>query len=139
MRRRDFGKASLGVIASTVLVNSAKGAEVVARSDFPKAPGVTDYVGRFVTTTRYEDIPGEVIELGKKSILDGLGLALAGSRAQTGTICRDYLGHLGICDGKACIIGSSKKTSPRFPAFLNGVPIHADDFDDTHLSAATAR
>ena len=61
MRRRDFGKASLGVIASTVLVNSPKGAEVVARSDFPKAPGVTDYVARFVTTTRYEDIPGEEI------------------------------------------------------------------------------
>jgi len=35
----------------------------------------------FVWQTKYEDIPGEVIELGKKSILDGLGLALAGSKA----------------------------------------------------------
>src|SRR6266581_628947 len=139
MRRRDFGKASLGVIASTVLVNSAKGAEVVARSDFPKAPGVTDYVARFVTTTRYEDIPGEVIELGKKSILDGLGLALAGSKAQTGALCRQYLENLGVCDGKSTIIGSARKTSPRFAAFVNAISIHADDFDDTQLAVAKDR
>src|SRR2546427_9055787 len=52
------------------------------------------------------------------------------SRAQTGVICREYVEHLGICGGKATIIGSSKKTSPRFAAFVNGVTIHADDFDD---------
>src|SRR6202045_3610302 len=139
MLRRDFGKASLGVIASTVLVNSAKGAEIVAGNDFPKSPGLTDYVGRFVATTKYEDIPPEVIELGKKSILDGLGLALAGSRAETGTICREYLKHMGVCGGKATIAGSALKTSPRFAAFVNGVSIHADDFDDTQLSAAKDR
>ena len=139
MLRRDFGKTSLGVLGSTLLSDSIGRAGNAPRNDFPKAPGLTEYVGRFVASTKYEDIPGEVIELGKKSILDGLGLALAGSRAQTGTICRDYLGHLGICDGKACIIGSSKKTSPRFAAFVNGVSIHADDFDDTQLSAAKDR
>jgi 2-methylcitrate dehydratase PrpD len=138
MLRRDFGKASLGVIASTVLVNSATGAEV-ASNDFPKSPGLTDYVGRFVATTKYEDIPPEVIELGKKSILDGLGLALAGSMARTGTICRQYLEDLGLCDGKATIIGSARKTSPRFAAFVNAVSIHADDFDDTQLAVAKDR
>jgi 2-methylcitrate dehydratase PrpD len=137
--RRDFGKASLGVIGSTVFAGSAGRAGGAPSSDFPKAPGLTEYVGKFVASTKYEDIPGEVIELGKKSILDGLGLALAGSRAQTGTICLDYLEHLGICDGKSVIIGSSKKTSPRFAAFVNGVSIHADDFDDTQLSAAKDR
>src|SRR6266404_4118488 len=139
MRRRDFGKASLGVIASTVFVNSTKDAEIVARSDFPKAPGITDYIGRFVTTTRYEDIPEEVIALGKESILDGLGLALAGSKAQTGALCRQYLENLGVCDGKSTIIGSARKTSPRFAAFVNAVSIHADDFDDTQLAVAKDR
>src|SRR3981081_4725054 len=108
MFRRDFGKASLGSIASPLLVNSAKGAGVVAGNDFPKAPGLTDYVGRFVVATKYEDIPPEVIELGKKSILDGLGLALAGSRAQTGVLCRQYLENLGVCNGKATIVGSAR-------------------------------
>ncbi|PYU63634.1 MAG: MmgE/PrpD family protein, partial [Acidobacteria bacterium] len=126
-------------MGSTILAGSAGRARGVPGSEFPRAPGLTEYVGKFVAATRYEDIPEGVIELGKKSILDGLGLALAGSRAQTGSICREYLGQLGICDGKSSIIGSSIKTSPRFAAFVNGVSIHADDFDDTQLSAAKDR
>src|SRR5438094_718637 len=139
MLRRDFGKVALGAIASSALLRSAKGANVTPAAEFPKTPGLTDYVGRFVVNTTYEDIPADVIELGKKSILDGLGLALAGSRAQTGTICRQYLEDLSICGGKAIVIGSALKTSPRFAAFVNGVSIHADDFDDTQLSAAKDR
>src|SRR5712664_2651811 len=138
MRRRDFGKASLGAIASTAFLQSTKDADTPA-ADFAKAPGLTEYVGKFIGSTKYEDIPQDAIELGKKSILDGLGLALAGSRAQTGTLCREYVEHLGICDGKATVIGSSKKTSPRFAAFVNGVSIHADDFDDTQLAVAKDR
>ena len=139
MRRRDFGKASLGTVASTVLFSSRSRAGAAPGSDFPKAPGLTDYVARFVGTTKYEDIPGEVVELGKKSILDGLGLALAGSKAQTGTLCRRYLEKIGVCAGKSTIIGSARKTAPRFAAFVNGVSIHADDFDDTQLAVAKDR
>src|SRR2546426_3411476 len=109
MLRRDFGKVALGAISSNALLRSAKGADVTPAAEFPKTPGLTDYVGRFVVNTTYEDIPADVIELGKKSILDGLGLALAGSRAQTGTICRQYLEDLSICGGKAIVIGSALK------------------------------
>jgi 2-methylcitrate dehydratase PrpD len=139
MLRREFGKASLGAIASSPFFISSKAAALPLRDDFPQAPGLTNYVGKFVVETRYEDIPAEVIELGKKSILDGLGLALAGSRAQTGAICRRYLDHLGVCGGKATVAGSGLKTSPRFAAWTNGTSIHADDFDDTQLSAAKDR
>src|SRR6266702_3179325 len=142
MLRRDFGKLALGAMASTAFIKpvlAARGSGAVSANDFPKTPGLTDYVGRFVATTTYEDIPPEVIELGKKSILDGLGLALAGSRAETGTIGRQYLKNMGVCGGQATIAGSALKTSPRFAAFVNGVSIHADDFDDTQLSAAKDR
>lgn len=108
-------------------------------NDFPKTPGLTAHVGRFVTTTTYEQIPKEVIELGRKSILDGLGLALAGSRAETGSISRKFVEQSGVCNGKATIIGSAQKTSPRFAALVNGISIHADDFDDTQLAAAKDR
>src|SRR6202158_403548 len=139
MRRRDFGRASLGVIASSVVAGPVNGARVPSNADFPKARGLTEYVGKFVWQTKYEDIPGEVIELGKKSILDGLGLALAGSKAQSGALCRQYLETIGVRDGKSTIIGSGRKTSPRFAAFVNGVSIHADDFDDTQLAVAKDR
>src|SRR5260370_13941425 len=139
MRRRDFGKVSLSLVVSTMLTDSAKGAGGGSSSDFPKTPGLTEDVGEFVLGTKYQDIRKEVIELGKKSILDGLGLALAGSRAESGPISRKYVENLGIRDGKATIIGSAQKTSPRFAAFVNGVSIHADDYDDTQLSGAKDR
>jgi 2-methylcitrate dehydratase PrpD len=139
MLRRDFGKVAIGALASSALLRSARGADVTSAAAFSKTPGLTDYVGKFVVNTTYEDIPPDVVELGKKSILDGLGLALAGSRAQTGAICRRYLQELGVCGGQAIVIGSALKTSPRFAAFVNGVSIHADDFDDTQLSSAKDR
>jgi len=140
MLRRAFGKAALSVIASTAIRNPAEAAvRITPSGDFPKVNGLTDYVAKFVATTTYSDIPDDVIELGKKSILDGLGLALAGSKAQTSSISRRYVESLGICNGKATLIGSAQTSSPRFAAFVNGVSIHADDFDDTQLSAAKDR
>jgi len=138
MLRRDFGRASLGMMVSNALSATAKRPESLGNG-FPKISGLTAYVGRFVATTTYEQIPGEVVELGKKSILDGLGLALAGSRAETGSISRRYVEQIGVCNGKATIIGSPQKTSPRFAALVNGISIHADDFDDTQLAAAKDR
>ena len=139
MLRREFGKASLGALALSPFLTSARGAAPVSRNEFPQALGLTNYVGKFVVDTKYEGIPSAVIDLGKKSILDGLGLALAGSRAQTGSICRQYLEHFNACPGNVTVIGSALRTSPRFAAWANGVSIHADDFDDTQLSGAKDR
>jgi 2-methylcitrate dehydratase PrpD len=139
MLRRDFGKFSVGVMGSTVFANSLRSSDTAPRGEFPKVRGLTEHVGKFVTMTKYEDIPEEVIELGKKSILDGLGLALAGSKAESGPLSRQYVENLGICQGKAILIGSAQKTAPRFAAFVNGISIHADDFDDTQLAVAKDR
>jgi 2-methylcitrate dehydratase PrpD len=146
MQRREFGKTSLGLLGATLLAapSEAAGAEgagvapAALAVDFPKTPGLTQYVGQFVLQTKYENIPAEVIELGKKSILDGFGLALAGSRAESGPISRKYIEQCGG-NGKATVIGTAMKTSPRFAALLNGISIHADDFDDTQLAAAKDR
>ena len=139
MLRRDFGKTTLGVLAASAFLKSPPAAQAAACADFPQVTGVTDYVATFIADTKYEDIPGDVIELGKKSILDGLGLSLAGSMAETGPITRQYVAKLGAATGSATIVGTSQKTSPRFAAFVNGVSIHADDFDDSQLAAAKDR
>jgi 2-methylcitrate dehydratase PrpD len=149
MRRREFGKTSLGLLGAGLLADrsEAKGAEGAAGVpaataapgvDFPETPGLTQYVGQFVLQTKYENIPAEVNELGKKSVLDGFGLALAGSRAESGPISQKYIEQCGG-NGKATVIGTAMKTSPRFAALLNGISIHADDFDDTQLAAAKDR
>jgi len=139
MRRRDFGKTSLGVIGASMLVNSVTADATAVAEEFPKRLDLTKYVGTFVQQTKYEDIPLDVIELGKKSILDGLGLALAGSRAESGPISRKFIEQSGVHTGAATVIGTAQKTSARFAALVNGISIHADDFDDTQLAAAKDR
>ncbi len=104
-----------------------------------RAEGLTRSVAEFVRTTKSDDLPQDVIANGKKSILDGLGLALSGSVAKTGEIVRQHLDGLSLGEGPATVIGSAKKVAPRFAAFANGVGIHADDYDDTQLAVATDR
>jgi 2-methylcitrate dehydratase PrpD len=100
---------------------------------------LTGYVAEFIASTRYADIPTEVVALGKKSILDGLGLALAGSVAKSGGIVRRHLQSLGVGEGRASVIGSTLRVPPRFAAFANGIGVHADDYDDTQLAVGTDR
>jgi len=100
---------------------------------------LTEYVAEFITTTCYEDIPADVIELGRKSILDGFGLALSGNHAASGGLVRAHLESLGLGAGACTVIGSRLKIAPRFAAFANGVAIHADDYDDTQLAVAKDR
>jgi len=104
----------------------------------PEPGSLTGYVADFAAATRFEDIPPEVLALGKKSILDGLGLALAGSVAQSGRLVRRHLEGLGAT-GAATVIGSRLALPPRFAAFANGIAVHADDYDDTQLAAAKDR
>ncbi len=103
-----------------------------------KGEGLTKSVAEFVTGTRFEDIPDDVIELGKKSFLDGLGLALSGSVAKSGDLVRRHLASLNA-SGTATVIGSDMKVPTRFAAFANGVGVHADDFDDTQLAVGKDR
>lgn len=105
----------------------------------PIVEGLTQDVAEFVVGTTYADLPAEVVELGKKSILDGIGLALSGSVAKSGEHIQAYLKGLGIQEGPATVIGTSLKVPPRFAAFANGVGIHADDYDDTQLAVAKDR
>lgn len=103
-------------------------------------PGsLTAYVADFIASTHYKDLPAEVVRLGKKSILDGLGLALAGSVAKSGKLLRRHLQGLGCSGGATSIIGTPMRVPPRFAAFANGTAIHADDYDDTQLAVAKDR
>ena len=139
MLRRDFSKALIFMLGSPFMRSVSTGGATEHGDSFPEVKGVTNYVGRFIVETGFDSISKDVIELGKKSILDGFGLALAGSRAETGALCRKYVQTLGICHGGSIIIGSSLKTTPRFAAFANGGSIHADHYDDTQLSSQNDR
>ena len=103
------------------------------------AEHLTRYVSDFVCNTKLADLPQDVVGLGKKSILDGLGLALSGGASHCGRLVRQHLGDLNLGAGTSTVIGTRLKIAPRFAAFANGVGIHADDYDDTQLAVATDR
>jgi 2-methylcitrate dehydratase PrpD len=104
------------------------------------SPSLTAAVARFITRTKSPAIPKEVMHLGKRSILDGIGLALAGNAAESGHLVRKYLQGLGCPTDRGCtVIGTRLKVPARFAAFANGIAIHADDYDDTQLAVAKDR
>ena len=49
---------------------------------------ITDHVAEFVTVTKFSAIPNDVAHLGRRSVLDGIGLALAGARSECGHIAQ---------------------------------------------------
>src|SRR2546423_13452363 len=142
MKRRDFvSRSALATVAG--LLTNAKGYSselpLPCPAPFPNVEGVTKYVAQFVADTTLAEIPEDVLELGKKSILDGLGLALAGSVAESGPLVLKYLQSLGFEKSGTRVLGTGTTSSPRFAALVNGVSIHADDFDDTQLAVARDR
>jgi 2-methylcitrate dehydratase PrpD len=138
--RRDFFKSSLA--AAGVGLSGAGYAALAGAAPaetFPTVPGLTKYVAEFVVNTKFADIPADVLTLGKKSMLDGCGLALAGSASEMAPLVHQYLQGLGFGREGAGIIGTGLKAPPRFAAWANGVSIHADDYDDTQLAVAKDR
>ncbi|HEX4803111.1 MAG TPA: hypothetical protein VFV14_06350, partial [Myxococcaceae bacterium] len=67
---------------------------------------LTEDIAGFIVGTSSRDVPKDVAHLGKRSVIDGLGLALAGAASQTGRIARRYLTSLGIASpGGSAVIG----------------------------------
>jgi 2-methylcitrate dehydratase PrpD len=135
LTRRDL--AQMAILANAALAKGQTAGTPAAATHADDR--LTRYVAEFIVNTQYADLPAALIELGTKSILDGIGLALAGSVAKTGAISRDYLQSLGLSRGEATVIGSPLKMPARFAGFANGVGIHADDYDDTQLAVAKDR
>ncbi|HEX7021988.1 MAG TPA: MmgE/PrpD family protein [Trueperaceae bacterium] len=114
--------------------------EASAARPTPRPESLTEYVSGFAAALKLEDVPEDVTHHGKRSVLDGLGLALAGAVSQASRIVRQHLQSLGCAPGNgATLLGSSLRMAPRFAAFANGISIHADDYDDTQLAVAKDR
>jgi 2-methylcitrate dehydratase PrpD len=147
VKRRDFLRTAVGVgtalgafgVSGPTLAR-AETAQACAEASFPQLQKLTAQVAEFVVNLKFVDIPAEPLELGKKSILDGLGLALSGSKAETWGLIQEYLKtFVSPPGGGAAVLGSAVRYPARFAAFANGVAIHVDDFDDTQLASAKDR
>jgi len=152
MKRRAFLRNAAGAGASLGLLGASGSrfagaqnaptstAPASCETTFPQIPKLTAHTAEFVVNLKFADIPAESLELGKKSILDGLGLALSGSKAETWKLIQEYLKPFGFPPrGGAAVLGSAVRLPARFAAFANGVAIHVDDYDDTQLAVGKDR
>lgn len=99
----------------------------------------SDDVGRLlaanVVRTRFEDLPVEVVEVTKRSILDTLGVTLAASTL--GEACGEIVGLVresGAC-GNSSVLGQAFRLPSWLAGFANGSMTHELDYDDVHDEA----
>ena len=93
----------------------------------------TDAAIDFIHRTHLDDIPAEVQHLGKRAILDTVGVSLAAAKDEAVAILAETLaGREG--NSAATVIGRSHRTDALSAALINGVLAHALDFDDVNDS-----
>jgi 2-methylcitrate dehydratase PrpD len=91
---------------------------------------LTQRLAEFVTQTRTEDIPAEVLDGARDAIEDTIGCAIAGSMEPAAEIAASWVRQTGA-RAQSTVWGSDLRTSPAEAAFANGIASHALDFDDS--------
>ena len=87
-------------------------------------------IARHITNTRYENLPKDAIEAAKKSILDTVGVILAGSGMEPAVRSVANIILEGGGRPQSSVLGLNGKVPAPMAAFANGVMAHSLDFDD---------
>ncbi len=88
----------------------------------------TEEIASFVAATRGEGIPGSVIELAKRGVIDTLGVAIGAAAHPIGAILASTFPP--AAQGDASVWNGRGKASVFDAALTNGTLGHALDFDD---------
>ena len=94
-------------------------------------PTVSETLAGFALDTRFDELPRDVIEKTKLLVLDGVGLMLAAADEE---FAKGVVRAISPFDagGRCTVVGSPTLFSPIHAPLVNGMLIHAYDFDDTH-------
>jgi 2-methylcitrate dehydratase len=83
---------------------------------------IAERLAEYSTSLHYRHLPGEVVHLAKRMIIDTLGCAIGGYTSEPSKIARDLAGT--VTSTQPCtIIGSGQTSSPDLATFANGVMI----------------
>ena len=98
-------------------------------------------IAKNTVNLRYEDIPPEIVDLTKKSVLDTLGVIAGASTMGQG--CQEIVNLIkgSGAKGKSTIIGYGGRVPSWMAGFANGSMVHQLDYDDVggagHPAACT--
>jgi 2-methylcitrate dehydratase PrpD len=95
--------------------------------------GATRFIISQVRALAAQPLPGEVVEVARHSMLDWLGIAIAGASEPLVEKLREEARELG---GRplASVIRHGERTSPYFAALINGSAADALDFSDANVA-----
>ena len=93
-------------------------------------------LANYIVSTRYDDIPQNVIGIAKKFIIDSIGVGMAGSSAPGNAEIMDLIKEWGGKRESSIWVYGTKVPTP-LAAFANSILIHSNDYDDTHDRTAT--
>ncbi|SDD93642.1 MmgE/PrpD family protein [Cupriavidus sp. YR651] len=88
---------------------------------------VTRGLAEFIAGADLKALPAAAVEAAKVAMLDGLGCLAAGSLEPAPSIARAALGDQP--SGSCTVIGTTVPASPATAALLNGIALHALDFE----------
>lgn len=113
----------------------------MARADmgFEALSGLTHAAAEFTATLTFQDIDSDVLEIARRCVLDGLGVAIAGTEQHGMAPLRKFIERQGG-GGEAPLLGSPREKLPAHLAALwFGTAGHAMDWDDTQLAEGPGR
>lgn len=93
----------------------------------------TEKLAEFVKSTKYQNLPADVVRQAKLCFLDFLSVTLKGSQTKSAQTVRNITGE-NDKTGESTIIGGDK-SSPLDASLANGVSAHSLDLDDGHRLA----
>jgi len=103
----------------------------MSSSQPPLLENATRDLAAFASALRFEDLPQEVIERIKLSVLDSIGCCLFGATLPWTRKVADFA----LAEGArpvASLLGMGKRTSISLAALVNGTSGHAFELDDIH-------
>ncbi len=95
---------------------------------------MSETLAEFAVKLAWDEVPPEVVGLGKLHFLDTLGIAIASSGMDFGRAVHDAAKGLGGGD-ESTALGFGTRLPATSAALVNGTLAHGLDFDDTHVEA----
>ncbi len=104
-----------------------------AFAEMPEGTTITEEAARFVESVTFEDIPEEALTIGKRCLIDALGLYVAGSEEHSVHILAQEAEYVGGRE-ESRLLGSTLRVLAAMAARVLGTAGHAHDWDDSQVS-----
>ena len=90
------------------------------------------FVAEWAVSTRYSDLPENVVDAVTTFIADHFGVVLGGTTKQSSKILLEIAQRWAPARGVSTIVGCGKQSTPALAALVNGATGHALELDDDH-------